>query len=112
EMFLVDRNLNPAPLAYEILSRAKDPRLTTEIARFNLEANLTPLAWGGLCLRSMHRELEEVIQLARTSARDCGADVLLAGILPTLQPSDLSLENLTPNPRYYALNRSVSQLRG
>jgi CBS domain-containing protein/gamma-glutamyl:cysteine ligase YbdK (ATP-grasp superfamily) len=112
EMFLVDRNLNPAPISHQVLKRANDARLTTEIARFNLEANLTPLAWGGNCLREMHRELEEVITLARTSARDCEADVLLAGILPTLQLSDLSLENLTPDPRYYALNRSVSQLRG
>ena len=112
EMFLVDRNLNPAPVAQEVLKRADDERLTTEIARFNLEANLTPLNWGGDCLRRMHQELEEVIKLARTGASACGADVLLAGILPTLQPSDLSLANLTPIPRYFELNRSVSALRG
>jgi predicted transcriptional regulator/gamma-glutamyl:cysteine ligase YbdK (ATP-grasp superfamily) len=112
EMFLVDHNLNPASVAQEVLKHAGDERLTTEMARFNLEANLTPLAWGGNCLRQMHKELDEVIQLARTSARGCGADVLLTGILPTLQQSDLSLDNLTPNPRYYELNRSVSALRG
>jgi CBS domain-containing protein/gamma-glutamyl:cysteine ligase YbdK (ATP-grasp superfamily) len=112
EMFLVDRNLNPAPLSLQVLNRTNDPRLTTEIARFNLEANLTPLAWGGNCLRRMHKELDEVIALARTSARDCGADILITGILPTLQLSDLSLDNLTPNPRYYELNRSVTALRG
>ncbi|MDT4966118.1 MAG: hypothetical protein QOJ64_855 [Acidobacteriota bacterium] len=112
EMFLVDRNLNPAPLSQEILKCTNDARLTTEIARFNLEANLTPLAWGGGCLREMHRELNETMALARTSAKTLGADILLAGILPTLQPSDLSLENLTPMPRYRELNRAVSQLRG
>jgi CBS domain-containing protein len=112
EMFLVDRNLNPAPVAQEVLTRAGDGRLTTEIGRFNLEANLTPLAWGGDCLREMHRELDEVIQLAGVSAKGCGADVLLTGILPTLQISDLSLDNLTPIARYYELNRSVCALRG
>lgn len=112
EMFLVDRNLNPAPVAPEVLKRAGDERLTTEIARFNMEANLTPVAWDSNCLSQMHKELDAVIQLARASAQDCGADVLLTGILPTLQLSDLSLDNLTPNPRYYALNRAVSQLRG
>lgn len=112
EMFLVDRNLNPAPVAQEVLTRAGDGRLTTEIGRFNLEANLTPLAWGGDCLREMHRELDEVVQLARVSAKGCGADVLLTGILPTLQISDLSLDNLTPIARYYELNRSVCALRG
>src|SRR6266446_1563809 len=42
EMFLVDADLRPAPLSLEVLKKASDDRLTTEIARFNLEANLTP----------------------------------------------------------------------
>src|SRR6185436_19662432 len=36
----------------------------------------------------------------------------LSGILPTLQRSDLTLENLTPLPRYRELDRSVIGLRG
>jgi CBS domain-containing protein/gamma-glutamyl:cysteine ligase YbdK (ATP-grasp superfamily) len=112
EMFLVDSNLNPSPVATEVLKRINDTRLTTEIARFNMEANLTPLGFEGDCLRRMHNELDKVIQIARKSAQGCGADILLTGILPTLQQSDLSLDNLTPNPRYQALNRSVTNLRG
>ena len=42
EMFLVDSSMHPAPLAIEVIEDAKDGRLTTEIGRFNLEANLTP----------------------------------------------------------------------
>src|SRR2546421_8786134 len=98
EMFLVDRDLRPAPLSTQVLEQSKDPRLTTEIARFNLEANLNPLLLTGSCLSEMERELSEVISLARKGAGAFGADVLLAGILPTLQKSDLTLENLTPNP--------------
>jgi len=49
EMFLIDNNFRPAPLSLEILNQAQDPRLTTEIARFNLEANLTPLSLSGGC---------------------------------------------------------------
>ncbi|MEM7678239.1 MAG: hypothetical protein AAF449_19790, partial [Myxococcota bacterium] len=40
EMFLVSSGMRPAPVAMEVLKAAKDPRLTTELARFNLEANL------------------------------------------------------------------------
>src|SRR6185369_1888285 len=40
------------------------------------------------------------------------ADVLLAGILPTLSQADLTLDNLTPLPRYLELNRAVTKLRG
>ena len=70
EMFLVDRNLRPAPISLEVLDCAKDSRLTTEIARFNLEANLTPLSLTGGCFQQMERELNELLSLVRKSAAD------------------------------------------
>lgn len=112
EMFLIDRDLQPAPVSSEVLQQTKDPRLTTEIARFNLEANLNPLLLTGACLSEMHQELSELIALTRKEAGAFGADVLLSGILPTLRKSDLTLENLTPNPRYHELDRGVIRLRG
>jgi len=60
----------------------------------------------------MHEELKEVLAKARLAATELGADILLAGILPTLKVSDLTLANLTPMPRYHELNRSVTQLHG
>lgn len=111
EMFLVDRSLRPAPIGTELLKRADDPRLTTEIARFNLEANLTPRLLGGRCLREMEDEIEEVVGRTRAAALELGANVLLSGILPTLETRDLTLENMTPNPRYFELNRSLSRMR-
>jgi CBS domain-containing protein len=112
EMFLIDRYLKPAPVSLEVLNHANDARLTTEIARFNLEANLTPLRLENNCFSRMEQELLEVIALARNSARTQDADVLLSGILPTLQKSDLTLDNLTPVARYHELNQGVIRLRG
>src|SRR5438552_10319771 len=112
EMFLVDRDFRPAPLSVEVLKRANDARLTTEIARFNLEANLTPLTLSGSCFSQMEQELHDLIALARKSAQGVCADILLSGILPTLQKSDLTLENLTPVARYRELDRGVIGLRG
>ena len=112
EMFLIDRHFRPAPLALEVLSQANDPRLTTEIALFNLEANLTPIALRGNCFQQMHAELKEVVSRARKAAQEVGGDVLLTGILPTLRVSDLTLDNLTPIPRYHELNRAIKNLRG
>jgi len=112
EMFLVDRNMRPAPISLEVLDHANDSRLTTEIARFNLEANLTPLSLTGRCFQQMEKELNELLSLVRKSAETFGADVLLSGILPTLQKSDLTLENLVPIPRYSQLNEGVMRLRG
>jgi CBS domain-containing protein len=112
EMFLVDRDLLPAPVSQEVLQHANEPRLTTEIARFNLEANLTPLLLEGDCFSQMRGELDELITKTTASAKTMGAEVLLAGILPTLQKSDLSLDNLTPVARYHELDRGVMRLRG
>ena len=112
EMFLVDQYLRPAPLALDLLSRANDPRLTTEIALFNLEANLTPTSLTGRCFEQMHAELTEVVSTARQAAAELGGEILLTGILPTLRVSDLTLDNLTPNPRYHELNRALTRLRG
>jgi CBS domain-containing protein/gamma-glutamyl:cysteine ligase YbdK (ATP-grasp superfamily) len=112
EMFLVDAAMRPAFVADEVLRRVGDQRLTTEIARFNLEANLTPLLLGGDCFSRMEREVQELIGRVRAVAQDLGADVLLAGILPTLQKSDLTLASMTPNARYEQLNREVMQQRG
>jgi hypothetical protein len=112
EMFLVDSHFRPAPVAVETIEHVRDPRSTTEIARFNLEANLTPRLFEGDCFRRMEEEVLEVIGLVRAGARASGADVLLAGILPTLERSDLELSSITPCPRYYKLNEAVMGLRG
>src|SRR5215813_4206318 len=112
EMFLIDRYLRPAPVSLEVLKHAHDARLTTEIARFNLEANLTPFELANNCFSRMEQELAEVIEIARNSAATQNAEVLLSGILPTLQKSDLTLDNLTPVARYHELDRGVIRLRG
>src|SRR4026208_1684951 len=64
EMFLIDRYLRPAPVSLEVLKQANDARLTTEIARFNLEANLSPLVLENNCFTRLEKELSEVIELA------------------------------------------------
>jgi len=112
EMFLVDSKRRPAPVAAELLKRVEDPRLVPELARFNLEANLSPRHFEGGCLRAMEAELEEVLALARNRAKELGADVALTGILPTIHRGDLSLENMMPEARYRALNDALARLRG
>ena len=112
EMFLVDSAMHPAGLAVEVIEEARDGRLTTEIGKFNLEANLTPRSFGGDCLRLMEDELYEIIAIVRKAAGKFDSSVVLAGILPTIQLSDITHENLTPNPRYYEIDRIVTELHG
>jgi CBS domain-containing protein len=112
EMFLVDRELGPAPVAMEVLAAAREGRLTTELGRFNLEANASPRTFAGGCLSAMQAEIEELVGLADRAASECSARVLLCGILPTLARGDLTLANMTPLPRYRALNDVLLAMRG
>ncbi len=112
EMFLVDSAMHPAGIAVEVIEEAHDGRLTTEIGKFNLEANLTPRAFAGDCLRLMEDELNEILDVVRKAAGKFDAGLVLAGILPTIQLSDITHENLTPNPRYYEIDRVVTELHG
>src|SRR5690606_10245873 len=112
EMFLVDDDLRPAPVAMEALAAANDPRLTTELGLFNLEANASPRVFTGTCLSAMHAELEELVTRSDRAARARGARVLLCGILPTLERAELTLDAMTPLPRYRALNDVLLSMRG
>ncbi len=109
EMFLVNDAWRPAPVSIEVLEDLNDDPFTTELARFNLEANLSPRVLEGRCFSAMHTELDEYVARARAAARRHDADVALTGILPTLSKSDLSLDNITPRARYYALNEAIHQ---
>ena len=112
ELFLIDDACRPAPVALDMIESLSDPTYTTELARFNLEANLSPQVLGGNCLSTMEEELASAVSRAASAAQDRGCRVCMTGILPTLEQSDLTLENMTPNSRYHELNRVMVELRG
>lgn len=112
EMFLVGDGWRPAPISTRVLDRLANESFTPELALFNLEANLPPEPLGAGTFARVEAHLTECVARARTAARAEGADVVLCGSLPTLVKSDLTLDNITPNPRYYALNQALSAMRG
>ena len=112
EFFLVDQGWRPATVALDVLEHLPEDTFTTELALFNLEANLQPKLLTGRCFSAMEVEIEERIAQARAAAGREGADVVLCGILPTLGKSDLSMDSITPMPRYYALNDALNRIRG
>jgi CBS domain-containing protein len=112
ELFLVDGGGEPAPVAEDVLRRLAGGPFTTELARFNLEANLPPYTFGGTCLREMEAEIERLVRQAQGAAAESSADVLLAGILPTLRLNDLTLHNMMPLSRYRMLNEGLMRTRG
>lgn len=110
EMFLVNDGWRPTPAALDVLERLDGP-FGTELALFNLEANVEPRLLEGRCFSDLEKRLETLIEEVRTAASEVGAEVVLTGILPTLSKSDVSLDNLTPINRYKALNAALSAMR-
>ena len=110
EMALVDtRTFKPALIAMEALEKLNGhENIGTELAKFNLETNLTPLEFTGDCLSAMEKENWDLLQLIREAVKPMNADVCLTGILPTLRKHDLDLVNLTPKDRYKALMAALS----
>lgn len=112
ELFLVDAHGRPAPIALEVIAAAADDHFTTELARFNLEFNLDPLELRGDCFARLEQQSLDLLETARRAAAGAGGRAVLCGILPTIAPSDLTLESMTPRPRYRALDEALRRLRG
>lgn len=111
EMFLVNRGWRPAPVSTQVLERLDGP-FTTELALFNLEANVEPRLLEGRCFSDMEARISELVEQVRDAADASDAQVALVGILPTLSKSDLTLDNITPKARYFALNEALLKMRG
>lgn len=111
EMCLVDnKDFKPAPIAMEALKRMKDwDWVETELARFNLETNLTPRVFEKKCLSELEEENLGNLNKIREKLKRMKSKVVLAGILPTLRKSDLDFHNLTPKKRYFALMEAIQE---
>ena len=111
ELCLINPQGNAAPLAVDILARIDDPHVVHEFALFNLEINLDPLPFKGNCFSRMEAQLTDLLNLIRDQAQRLGADICLAGILPTLRQRDLNFANMTPLERYHRLNENLKRGR-
>lgn len=112
EMCLVDKHMKPLHLNLEALESIGSDDFTSELANFNLEANLKPLNFSGKSLSEMHNNLRQALNHASDKVKDLGAKILLSGILPTIRKADVEIANITPLDRYRALMDGLKNLRG
>ncbi|MEO0471327.1 MAG: CBS domain-containing protein [Bacteroidota bacterium] len=112
EMCLVDKNMKPIHINLQALEAIGDDDFTSELANFNLEANLKPLPFTGKSISHMHQALRETLNKAHQKVEALGAKMLLTGILPTIRKADVEIGNITPLDRYRALMDGLKQLRG
>ncbi len=113
EMFLIDESWRPARGVLQVLERLRgDKHYTTELGQFQLEVNCDPQMLSGDGIGLMHDQLDLLVEKARRAAGEIGMNVVLMGILPTMQKNDLGLDSMVPSARYMQLNKIVTSLRG
>lgn len=112
EAWLVGDALAPAAVNDRFVRFMNCSRVTTELARFNVEFNNTPSPLAGRGLSDMQRALEALWARGARAAAACHARLLSIGILPTLEVHHLTADGFTPLNRYLALNEQVMRSRG
>ncbi len=111
ELPLVGADWKPRPCNRAVLADLADPRATVEIARFNLELNLSPVPAAGRPFSALGDEIRELLQRLAPITAHHGARVMPIGILPSVLPDDVTHEAMTDLPRYRALESQVQRLR-
>ncbi|XVV12819.1 glutamate--cysteine ligase [Actinoplanes sp. CA-131856] len=109
EINLIDADARPAMRNAEVLARLDDAAFQTELGQFNLELNAPPRSIGGHGLADYEHALRDSLDRAAAKA-DCR--LVMIGMLPTLTPGDLVLDNLSANERYRRLNDEMAGARG
>nr|WP_274600097.1 glutamate-cysteine ligase family protein [Halorhodospira abdelmalekii] len=113
EAWLIDAHGMPASISDRVLAAVTDdPHIEHELALFNLELNTAVHPLAKTPFSALHQELEQRWQRARTAAAAAEAQIALIGILPSATEETVTLEQMTPSPRYSALNEQVLALRG
>ncbi len=110
EVVLVDNDTyKPSLLGPKILEQtAHESWLVSELAKFNLELNLSPQVFHFDCLSKMEQELVSNLEKLRSYLAQYDVDYILTGILPTLHKYHLDIANLTPKQRYKDLMDAIS----
>jgi gamma-glutamyl:cysteine ligase YbdK (ATP-grasp superfamily) len=112
EAWIVDRNFFPAPINQRLLAELDHPLVVPELSRFNVEFNSEPLALAGDALAVAGAALSELWTACDRVAHRLGAKMAMIGTLPTIRNEDLTLANISPLNRYYALNQEILRRRG
>ncbi len=112
ELNLVDDEGMPSMRNAKVLDAIADPAWATELGQFNLEINVPPRPLSAAALAGLEQEVRESLNRADAIAHEAGCRLVMVGILPTLQESDMHEGVLSANPRYKLLNEQIFAARG
>ncbi|MBP1151477.1 glutamate--cysteine ligase [Methylocaldum sp. RMAD-M] len=111
ESWLVDSEMNPAPVNAAFLEAFGGSLACPELAKFNVEFNSVPQFLRGQVLSQLRLDLGELWRKACAAAESLGVELVAIGILPTVPSAVLNLNNISEMNRYRALNEQILSAR-
>ncbi len=112
EFALVDQDASPALVGPQVLDEVEVNEFQSELGRWNIELNLPPRSLPGEEGLHLERHLLDLVASVEAKAQPLGVQLMMIGILPTLERAHFEPEFLTPNPRYDQLNEQMMLARG
>lgn len=112
ELNLVDTDYLPKMDNAEVLAAIEDPDYQTELARFNIEFNVSPRELTGRAGLDLEADLRASLNEAERRCAEVGSHIVMIGILPTVMPEHFDGDWMSANTRYHALNDAVLAARG
>jgi len=112
ELNLVDDQGTPSMQNADVLAAIADPAWATEVGQFNLEINVPPRELSGDAIAGLEEEIRGSLNAGDAKARSVGSRLVMIGILPTLDKSDVSESTMSANERYKVLNEQIFAARG
>lgn len=112
ELCIVDENYNPSKSGLEILQKINDIHYTHELGLYNLEINLDPEKLANSCFSTLEYKLLSLLAKGKNAAKSFDSQIVMSGILPTINPEHLDFDFMTPLPRYKTLSKMLYDIRG
>ena len=107
EAWIVNHSFYPAPENQFLLDQEQSELLSPELAKFNIELNVTPQKLAGNGLSKMQQELTSLWKKCETTLEQKQLRMEMIGILPTIRDKELVTANMSQMNRYQALNEQV-----
>lgn len=113
EFNLVRDDMAPAMSNLEVLQAIDDHAVfQTELGQFNVEMNVEPRPLTDDKPLELEESLRSSLRRADERLHRQDAQLVMIGMLPTLELDDLERGRITANPRYEALNEQIFAARG
>ncbi|MGN5238785.1 glutamate-cysteine ligase family protein [Rhodococcus sp. SJ-3] len=113
EFNLVQDDMAPAMSNLEVLQAIDDHAVfQTELGQFNVEMNVEPGPLSGDATIEIEQSLRHSLRRADERMHQFDAQLVMIGMLPTLELDHLGRDRITANPRYEALNEQIFAARG